>query len=464
MKRYACKRGLRSVPYIIVTDISMTTGAAVHLASMVLVHKYSETLLDYLPGGKVPVLLGTHGQCSGLIYLPNDAMGDLGQKLLQSAETLRRFAAAMDPDEDQIYREDKLREFEGTNHMDLMEQRRQHAKLTTEYSRISKRVRLDTLRKEGVEASDIWNAAFKMITYSRTLLMNATLGFGEQIEWKEDEGKGETPADAQVSDQSSPDQVANETEAADANPSNDAANVSEQDTQPHPLAALHSHPTVSYTANGSVYHSSLDIEGEEIEPSGYSQERLMTMSEFVYHNLVHKDKLYHIPIVGPFQPGAAQFEENFPALRPKQPATQQSPEELAEEEHSKDDDEMTAVTSKTPKGKKKPRQRKSTSANPSSACDSTHKSSCPCSKVQSSEQNGSILSCMCSSSFDANRSMVAFAADADGILTTAQQDGILRYATDWQSIEAERKAQGAEEYQQIWKLIDNVGCFTYSCS
>lgn len=464
MKRYTCKRGLRSVPYIIVTDISMTTGAAVHLASMVLVHKYSETLLDYLPGGKTPLLPSTHGQCSGLIYLPNDGMGDLGQKLLQSAETLRRFAAATDPDEDQMYREDKLREFEGTNPMDLMEQRRQHAKLITEYSRISKRVRLEALRKEGVEASDIWNAAFKMITYSRTLIMNATLGFGEQIEWKEDEGKGETPADAHVSDQSSPDQVANETEAADASPSNDAANVPGQDTQPHPLAAPHSHPIVSYTANGTVYHSSLDIKGEEIVPSGYSQERLMTMSEFVYHNLVHKDKLYHIPIVGPFQPGAARFEEDFPALRPTQPATQQSPEELPEEDYFKDDDETPAVTSKTSKGKKKSRQRKSTPANPSGACDSTHNSSCPCSKIQSPEQDDSTLSCMCPSSFHANRRMVAFAADADGILTTAQQDGILRYATDWPSIEAERKAQGAEEYQQIWKLIDNVGCFTYSCS
>lgn len=423
------------MPYIVVTDICMTTGAAVHLASMVLVHKYPETLLDYLPGNKIPVLPraspnNTH--CSGLIYLPNDGMGAHGQRLLQSAETLRRFAAATDPDEDQMYREDKMREFEGDSPMDFMEQRRQHAKLLTDYSRIAKRVRLDALLKEGVEASDIWNAAFKMITYSRTLLMNATLGFGEVIEWKDDEEpSADAPSDA-PSDVQAPEQAVTS--------SSSGVGVSEQDTHPHPLAASHSHPETS-CADDSATDKEETLNGE----SGPSEQRPMTATEYFYYNLLKEP----LPLVdGPFRPGAAEFEANFPAL----PVKEQPSEDSAKED---------GTTSSKTKGKKKPRQRKSTS---SGASDSPHKPSCPWSKTGDSQQDDNVLSCMCPSSFEANRDMVAFAADADGILTAAQQGAILRYATDWQSIEAERKAQGAEEYQQVWKLLENVDCFTYSCS
>lgn len=440
MKHYACKRGLRSVPYIIVSDISMTTGAAVHLASMVLVHKYPDALLDYLPGGKVPMLPRGNAHKNGLIYLPNDGMGDHGQRLLQSAETLRRFAAATDPDEDQMYREDKLRGFDGGSLMDFMEQRRQHAKLLTDYSRVAKRVRLDSLRKEGVEASDIWNAAFKMILYSRTLLMNATLGFGEVIEWKDDEKPSDTPTDGQA-----PDQTVTVTETAT------DVGMSEQNVHPHPLAATHSHPEVSY--DESAHWPSIDKEeplhGGESGPAGRRQ---MTATEYFYYNLLKEP----LPLVdGPFRPGGAEFDANFPALL--------APKAQPFEDSGKEDDNDTAAIPdpKTPKGKKKPRKRKSTS---SSASNSGHKSSCPCSKVPESEQDENVLSCMCPSSFEANREMVAFAAGANGILTTAQQDAILRYATDWQSIEAERKAQGAEEYQQIWKLLESVDCFTYGCT
>lgn len=459
LKHYACKRGLRSVPFIIVTDISMTAGAAVHLASMVLVHKYPDTLLDYLPGGKVPILPIPDGRDNGLVYLPNDGMGEFGQRLLQSAETLRRFATATDPDENELYRGEKLREFEDDSPMDLLEQRRKHAKLTTDYTRIAKRVRLHALLKEGVEASDIWHAAFKMITYTRTLLMNATLGFGEQIEWKEDEDEDEPSSAAKAPDQSSD-------QAANASASNGVANVAGQDMQPHPLAAPHAHPSVSYAADGLTHRSATDVRGVSyggfndqygVQWSGYGGQRVMTMADLVCYKMVHEHNICHHPVVsGPFfHPGAAEFERDFPAL----PLPQQSSDELAN-----DEDEMSAMASKKSKGKKKPRQRKSNSNNASDAPEPTHKPSCPFSKTQGSEQHQNVLSCMCPSSFDANRSMVAFAADADGILTTAQQSTILRYATDWQSIEAERKAQGAEEYQQIWKLIDSVGCFTYSCS
>ena len=108
MKRYARTRGLRSVPFIALSNTSFTTGAAIHLASIVLIHKEPEKLLAFLPGSRIPTVPNHQGRCNGLFYLPNEGMGDLGHKLLDSAETLRQFTATMDPKEEQLHREGKL--------------------------------------------------------------------------------------------------------------------------------------------------------------------------------------------------------------------------------------------------------------------------------------------------------------------------------------------------------------------
>lgn len=505
MKRYACTRGLRSVPFIVLSNTSLTTGAAIHLASMVLIHKEPEKLLAFLPGSRIPTVPNDQGRCNGLFYLPNEGMGDLGYKLLDSAETLRRFTATMDPKEEQLHREGKLpHNLQGINLVDLMEQRRQHTKLNFDYNRIAKRAKLEALRTEGVHSCEVWSAALRMITYSRTLLMDgAQRGADEQSESEDDQ---EVLADNEQAVAESETQ-AEESPSSEAGPSDAATNMSEQNHAPAAPATSNEdhaagyHATQqnsllpSYPANGPTYQSmaaqpaksdSQDsfpgtLHGLNQHSAGFSKAQ---GSQKLYTSFFSE------PPAGPFHPGTASFDENFPALGSSDgagPAAQPPPE--------KPKDNPPATPPQPPKKGRKSRHRRSgygrscsqTSAQTNGSCEGTPGLS-RTNGTGTSQQNGQQQQSQSQSQnqsqnqsqtqsrrdpdrswfvqfpFRANRAIVAFAADANGILTPAQQDGIIRYATDWRSIEAEMRAQGAEEHQQIWKLIESVGCFTYSCS
>ena len=444
----------------------------------------------------MPALPNDQGRCNGLIYLPNDRIGDLGQKLLDSAETLRRFTAAMDPEEDQLHRESKLPlNLQGVNLMDLMEQRRQHTKLNVDYNRIAKRARLETLRTEGVHSSDIWSSALKMITYSRTLLMDgAQRGAGEP----ESEDDQEAPAvDKQAAGAESATQV--EESPSDAGPSDAATYTCEQSYAPAApatgsenytaeyYAKQQRHLLPSYPINWSAYQTPTSMAVQHVKPNSLhsSPETLRDLSQYPQQLY---SSLFNEPPTGPFQPGAAAFDENFPALGSSNgtgPVAQPPPEQLNERQPK---DNTPATPPQHPRKWKKQCQRKSghghghsrsqSSVQRNGSCEGTSGPSCT-NGTGTSQQNGhqqsqnqnltqvkrdNNRSWFSYFSFRANRAVVAFAADADGVLTPAQQDRIVRYATDWRSIEAEMRAQGAEEYQQIWKLIETAGCFTYSCS
>lgn len=60
------------------------------------------------------------------------------------------------------------------------------------------------------------------------------------------------------------------------------------------------------------------------------------------------------------------------------------------------------------------------------------------------------------------RRIIAEAVGADGILNNKQQEKIMRYAADWDVIAYKLTIKGVEDYQQIWKFLETVDCFTYS--
>lgn len=60
------------------------------------------------------------------------------------------------------------------------------------------------------------------------------------------------------------------------------------------------------------------------------------------------------------------------------------------------------------------------------------------------------------------RRIIADAVSAEGILSQNQQEQIMRYASDWDVLAYKLTIQGAEDYQQIWKFLETVSCFTYS--
>ena len=477
----------------------MTTGAAVHLASMILANRGPEHLLAYLPGGKTPSLPDTEDRCNGLLWLPNDHLSDLGHKMLDSAETLREFTSEMNPEEDQLHREGKLpRDLEGVNLVDLMEQRRQHTKLNTEFTRIAKRARLEALRTEGVHAAQMWSAALRMIVVARTVLLDSAKrdAADEHTESEnEHEVQGQGPATA-VESARAPvsDQGQNGEVTAFSPPkhvSNGSVSISTQSEGPvqsQPAAAssnsaclshgkryvpfnYHSEQDLSlpsYPIPGSMQTSLTDLpddppvdssvvngpsfldttSGVRCEVNGYSTA--------AHTGLENGSTLAQSTL---FQPGAAEFEANFPAL---DTSNNKGPLVVAQQTIEK-------KPAATPPQRKSQHQAQSgqgqgQSGNAQRKANARH--AAPESEQkqkQSEEKKHEDRDWRYEFPMQVWRKIIAHSVDADGVLSRAQQERIIQYATDWKSIAAELRSQGAEKHQQIWKLLDTVNSFTYAC-
>lgn len=60
------------------------------------------------------------------------------------------------------------------------------------------------------------------------------------------------------------------------------------------------------------------------------------------------------------------------------------------------------------------------------------------------------------------RKIICRAMDENRVLSRQQQTQVIRYASDWVAIEQELRLRGGLEYEQIWKILDSMGCLCYS--
>ncbi|KAF7115780.1 hypothetical protein CNMCM5793_003420 [Aspergillus hiratsukae] len=162
LKQYACTRGLRSIPFLIISNTNLTSSCAVHLSTMLSMHRSPEQLLAFLPSGKGPVLPEAAEECKGIIWLPNDGLGPNECKLLDKAELVREYKSNDDTANDELSDDDDQN----------AAQRKLQKKLDIEHARLAKRVCIEALKKEGVHSNDIWRVALKMMVVSRALLLN----------------------------------------------------------------------------------------------------------------------------------------------------------------------------------------------------------------------------------------------------------------------------------------------------
>ncbi|KAI9932695.1 hypothetical protein MW887_008944 [Aspergillus wentii] len=368
LKRFACTRGLRSVPFLILSDTSPTAGCAIHFASILPMHRTREQLLSFLPGGKALALPETVSRCKGIIWLPNDGLGQLGHKLLDMVETMREQTSGTDSDEEELDEEEQLStgfgqlrtidSSNGNGKLDITAQRKLQAKMNVEYSRLCKRVRMEALKVEWVHSAEIWSTALRMMVVARSLLLD-------------DKDR--------------------------------AVEVPEEEEEKEEMVP----------------------EVEHIEEVGVEND----FPEYEY-------SLYEVvepTIIGPFQPGAETFEENFPALQVVSEGHKETPIYPTKEEKR-----MSSPQQHTPRSGKGHQRAVSTLPAPQ-------------------KYNWRFrfpLECW--------RRIIADAVGAEGILDVQQQLRIIRYAADWDSVAYELTIKGAEEYQQIWKFLETVGCFTYS--
>ena len=193
---YTTTRGLRSVPYIVLSNSAMTEAGALHLSYILEVHHVPERLLTRVPHAKAgaptqQLLSYNESQCRGIIYLPNPLLGSAGQKVLELAEIMRESYSnyALDgfcgPSNTLVTSNEKLkrasraafglgggacdRRRRNTTSLGLPDQAGQGDLMESELDRARTRIQGTTLQLAGPQSNDLWRAAFKMLSLGRDI-------------------------------------------------------------------------------------------------------------------------------------------------------------------------------------------------------------------------------------------------------------------------------------------------------
>ncbi|KAL3455194.1 hypothetical protein BJX64DRAFT_295280 [Aspergillus heterothallicus] len=158
LKKFACTRGLRAIPYLILSNLELTTRSAIHISHMLTIQRSSEQLLNFLPPVKASAIPESAENNKCIIWQPNNSLPDFAQSLLEITESVREFKLRAESEIDAPSDDEDT-------------QRRAQSKMMLDYTRLTKRVRLDSLRLEGVACSDIAITALKMMVVARALLL-----------------------------------------------------------------------------------------------------------------------------------------------------------------------------------------------------------------------------------------------------------------------------------------------------
>ncbi len=199
---YASTRGLRSVPYLIFSNTSMTDTCALHLSYLITGHSTPKQLLTRVPPAKAGppaqqlLAYDEECRCQGIVYFPNLNMGNAGLKALELSETLRISLleelaqdGAITPSQVSFDGSDIARRASEAHTISVTAvapdrrrstpsimngQRRGHDNARTtriELERARHRVQGDTLRDAGQQSNDLWRTSLKMLSLSRTMCL-----------------------------------------------------------------------------------------------------------------------------------------------------------------------------------------------------------------------------------------------------------------------------------------------------
>ncbi|MCJ1472197.1 hypothetical protein MMC13_000844 [Lambiella insularis] len=197
---YPGTKGIRSIPYLIMANTSMDDTCALHLSYVIASHSSTRSLLQFVPPAKAgppTQQLETYDQitgCQGIIYRGNDKIGNAGNRVLELAEIVR-----MNPSEE-IMMEESAETVNAHKSSPTSSRRGSDAKVlqspsatpyrkrsifttdspeqsincsarTTELQRARSRIQGDTLRDNGSQSNDLWRKSLKMLSVSRTILL-----------------------------------------------------------------------------------------------------------------------------------------------------------------------------------------------------------------------------------------------------------------------------------------------------
>ncbi|MCJ1381308.1 hypothetical protein MMC17_004418 [Xylographa soralifera] len=199
---YPKTRGIRSIPYLVFANSGMDDNCALHLSYIVENHKNPHHLLHYVPPAKAGLpaqQLEAYDQiqgCNGIIHRPNAALGSAGSKVLELAELARKGiteetivqASSLEVDlsgnpssvgrrgSDARISQSPLILFNRRRSIvstDTGEQSNHITSRAGELHRARSRIEGDVLRDVGPQSNDLWRSSLKMLSVSRTLLLES---------------------------------------------------------------------------------------------------------------------------------------------------------------------------------------------------------------------------------------------------------------------------------------------------
>lgn len=383
LKRYACTRGLRSIPYFIVSGVCTSNADAIHLSSMLSLQRSPEQLLAFLPSGKTITLPETAAQCKGIIWLPSNDLDMVACKMVEMGEAIRLLSSDDSEVVDQLSSNEDGQSYTTGN--DAASQRKLQKKLDVEFSRLAKRVRLECLKVTGVHRIQLWSTALKMMIVCRSLLL-------------EDRDR--------------------------------AVDTPSEDSQPEEEAVAEI-PRVELS-NGQEH------EQAEHDPAndGHKHEQKPEHYRFMENIMMNS-----------FYPSSGAFEAEWPAIH-----------ELKDRENGVSD-----VSEDSPVEERSSEERTSEDT-PAAGLQAPTAHHSRGARTSSTPSAGPKRSWLFGLPLELWRQIIADAVGAEGILSREQQTQIMRYAADWDVLAYKLTIQGVEDYQQIWKFLETVNCFTYSQS
>ena len=185
--------GLRSVPYIILSDTGMTDICALHLSFILANHHLPDHLLrpkTAVKAGQHPnqiVAHDEHTKCQGIVYHPNEKLGNAGMKVLELADRLRASASSSSelgeadsspsPSEMSISRRKTCASIMEATSNTVTKRRRSVAHpgsldrsgVAADLDSARARVQGDTLQQVGPWSNTLWWAALRMLAFSRDI-------------------------------------------------------------------------------------------------------------------------------------------------------------------------------------------------------------------------------------------------------------------------------------------------------
>lgn len=316
LRKFACTRGLRSIPYLILSDIELSSTGAIHFESMLAMQQTPEHLLAFLPQGKaVTVPEAENSNKGSVIWLPNEGLSDHARRLLEVSETISRLNHSSRSSDTSDY--DAMSE--GSEYGDADAEHKQLDKLKVEYERLSKRVRLDALLKEGVKGSELWSRTLLMLSVSRALLLEDKDRVAENTpETSASEETGESSEAPGQPRESGEEEQQLETQAS-------PEDVSSQDVSPQDVLSPSAEWSRDVTMIGGVetnFSSSEDGDAESTGPQPIQWRQSMTnrllSHQFHRHQSQRQQEVGHIRFANNLATRAAETARGVSAPAPVQ--------------------------------------------------------------------------------------------------------------------------------------------------